>query len=228
MLKFKIILFLLLLTIHNCFFGDTNKDEKKKAGQDQRFVLLQFASLSRGQKEEGIVVDNNNGTLNYTYRLIETNGWIGNRTLVEKTILIRRCLIGQVYRQAQNDCQGNGTKATVWGASRLQWCPTNDRACEIDGKADPTKSPAAKACADDTFLSKKWMLPSKDDGLGSLSNYHKTNLLIYSDWSDNFSERFYFWSEESKTDFNAFNPVNPLGSFSKTDTDIHILCKEKK
>ena len=113
-------------------------------------------------------MDNRDGTLTYTYKLIQTNPYFGNKTLAEKTILIRRCLIGQVYRSVQNDCQGTGTKETYWGTSELQWCPTNDRSCEKDGKADPVISPAAKACADDMFAVKKWTLPSKDDGLSVL------------------------------------------------------------
>ncbi len=165
----QIILFILVCII----FFNCDSSKKKKPSLPPGFDYIIFlGTFAWGTKEEGIVVDNKNGTLNYTYKLIQTNPYFGNRVLVDKTILIRRCLIGQVFRQTENDCQGTGTKETVWGASRLQWCPTNDRSCEIDGKADPTKSPAAKACADDTFLNKKWMLPSKDDGLAPLMDTH--------------------------------------------------------
>lgn len=172
MLIFKrltiIILTILILILSNCFdFGQT-AEEKKNRKNGERFFLLELITLNYGTKEEGVVVDNKDGTLTYTYRLIQTNGIIGNKTLIEKTILIRRCLIGQVYRTTQNDCQGTGTKDTLWGASQLQWCPTNDRSCEKDGKADPAISPAAKACATDTFAGKKWTLPSRDDSLSVL------------------------------------------------------------
>ncbi|HMV44084.1 MAG TPA: hypothetical protein PKL30_05965 [Leptospiraceae bacterium] len=156
------------LIFHFIQCNDPNAEERKKRNDDNKTALLELIGLSWGSKEIGAVVDNKDGTLNYTYQLLQTNSWLGNKVISQKTILIRRCLIGQVYRSAPNDCQGTGTKDTVWGASQLQWCPTNDRSCEKDGKADPAISPAAKACATDTFAGKKWKLPSKDDSLGTL------------------------------------------------------------
>lgn len=162
-LKHIAIFFLIntILFLSNCF--DTNAKERKKRNEDNKVALLQVIGLSWGSKEVGTVVDNKDGTLTYTYQLLQTNGWLGNRIVSQRTILIRRCLIGQVYRSTQNDCQGTGTKDTVWGASQLQWCPTNDRSCEKDGKADSAISPAAKACATDTFAGMKWELPSESD-----------------------------------------------------------------
>lgn len=86
---------------------------------------------------------------------------------VHSTFYIKKCLQGQVYRSAENDCRGTGS-SPEWGAVKYQFCPTNDRSCDMTAKddngrdiyvADPTKSPAAKACADDTTAGKSWYLP---------------------------------------------------------------------
>lgn len=224
-LKHIAIFFLIntILFLSNCF--DTNAKERKKRNEDNKVALLQVIGLSCGSKEVGTVVDNKDGTLTYTYQLLQTNGWLGNKVISQRTILIRRCLIGQVYRTAQNDCQGTGTKDTVWGASQLQWCPTNDRSCEKDGKADPIISPAAKACATDTFAGKKWVLVSKDDGLWGIRDYNKTYQSIYRDWDGDYSGLFFFWSNESSGTDTVYYPMNPLSSFSKTNSKINILCK---
>lgn len=168
-------------------------------------------------------MDNKDGTLTYTYQILQTNGWLGNRVVSQRTILIRRCLIGQVYRPTQNDCQGTGTKDTVWGASQLQWCPTNDRSCEKDGKADSTISPAAKACATDTFAGKKWTLPSKDDAL---------SVLLEKMSGDFYNLNFYYiattWLSESISNDKALY-ARALYNFRESDkisTGV-ILCKEQ-
>ena len=194
----------IILILCNCFNFGTTTEEKKNRKNGERFFLLELITLNYGTKEEGIVMDNKDGTLTYTYRFIQTNGIIGNKVLSQRTILIRRCLIGQVYRTTQNDCQGTGTKDTVWGASQLQWCPTNDRSCEKDGKADSTISPAAKACATDTFAGKKWELASKDDGLGEY--LYTIDARLYNEFR-NYYETDYstvdVWLNESLTDSTA-------------------------
>lgn len=213
------ILTVLILILSNCFdFGQT-AEEKKNRKNGERFFLLELITLNYGTKEEGVVVDNKDGTLTYTYRLIQTNGIIGNKTLSEKTILIRRCLIGQVYRTTQNDCQGTGTKDTVWGASQLQWCPTNDRSCEKDGKADSAISPAAKACATDTFAGKKWRLRSKDDGLRVIINSSITD-----DWVKVGYISGNVWTLESRDIEKVFSAIAFESSLAYKSDSINLLC----
>ncbi|HMZ62562.1 MAG TPA: hypothetical protein PLF66_00620, partial [Leptospiraceae bacterium] len=186
---------------------------------DNKTALLELIGLSWGSKEIGTVVDNKDGTLNYTYQLLQTNSWLGNKVISQKTILIRRCLIGQVYRSAQNDCQGTGTKDTLWGASQLQWCPTNDRSCEKDGKADPTVSPAAKACATDTFAGKKWRLRSKDEGLRVLFSPSVTN-----DWTKIGFVSGNVWTLESNDNEKVFSAIAFESSLAYKNEAINILC----
>lgn len=76
-------------------------------------------------------------------------------------ILFKKCLQGQIYRQAQNDCQGTGTAANNFGAQTFQWCPTNGFACNQSTNSSPpneNSSPAAITCRDDTFLQRRWYL----------------------------------------------------------------------
>ncbi len=223
-------LLLSILILTNCF--DTYKEEDKKRNSDNRVALLQMIGLSWGTKEEGKVVDNRDGTLTYTYTLIQTNSWLGSRVLSEKTILIRRCLIGQVYRPDPNDCQGTGTKETVWGASQLQWCPTNDRSCEKDGKADPAISPAAKACAEDTFAGKKWGLFSKEDNLYTIFSL-TSNYLIDDLKTTSIPESPIIWLNESVVsnlypDLALTSTIEPNYYSRKKNLFFSILCKELK
>jgi hypothetical protein len=223
MIPNKLFLYLfLLLFIFNCY--NPNKEQEKNTNEFTKRLFFQLVVLSKGTKEVGTVVDNKDGTLNYTYTLIETNGWIGDKVISERKLLIRRCLIGQIYRKVQNDCQGTGTKETVWGASQLQWCPTNDRSCETNGKADPTKSPAAKACAEDSFAGKKWSLPSKDDGLGNINNYHKTNASIYNDWERYTNYGVVSWSKEASSDEMVFSAFGNGSVANKNSDKVNILC----
>lgn len=207
------------LIFHFIQCNDPNAEERKKGNEDNKAVLLELIGLSWGSKEIGTVVDNKDGTLNYTYQLLQTNSWLGNKVISQKTILIRRCLIGQVYRSAQNDCQGTGTKDTVWGASQLQWCPTNDRSCEKDGKADPTISPAAKACATDTFAGKSWRLRSKNDGLRVLSSSSVTN-----DWTKIGYVSGNVWTLESSDSEKVFSAIAFESSLAYKNDLINILC----
>ncbi|HMV41867.1 MAG TPA: hypothetical protein PKC66_21240 [Leptospiraceae bacterium] len=217
--KIKYMLLLIFSTsfLVKCF--DTNASERKKRNDDNKTALLELIGLSWGSKEIGAVVDNKDGTLNYTYQLLQTNSWLGNKVISQKTILIRRCLIGQVYRSAQNDCQGTGTKDTLWGASQLQWCPTNDRSCEKDGKADPTVSPAAKACATDTFAGKKWRLRSKDEGLRVLFSPSVTN-----DWTKIGFVSGNVWTLESNDNEKVFSAIAFESSLAYKNEAINILC----
>jgi len=221
-------LLLSILILANCF--DTYKEEDKKRNNDDRVALLQMIGLSWGTKEEGKVVDNKDGTLTYTYTLIQTNGWIGNRILSQKTILIRRCLIGQVYRLTENDCQGTGTKETVWGASQLQWCPTNNRSCEKDGKADPTISPAAKACADDTFAGRKWTLMSENDKVATILSFFPSRAIEDMQNKSIFRSPIIWLSESIQS--NAYPHLaltsNITSNVSSQEKQLlfSILCKE--
>ena len=113
-------------------------------------------------------IDMNDGTIKkQDYSHSHDNCYIfPDSTTYSNIYYIKKCLQGQVYRPAQNDCQGTGT-APDWGAVKYQFCPTNDRACEMIVQdefganyyvADPTISPAAKACDLDATAGRKWRM----------------------------------------------------------------------
>jgi hypothetical protein len=215
---------LVIMILLNC--GILNKPPKK----DPREIdfLTSAALLNRDSGEKAEVIDNKDGTLNYTYIKWSSTAGIYTETR-GKTILVRRCLIGQVYRPEQNDCRGTGTESNVWGRLKFQWCPTNDTSCEVNGIADPTKSPAAKACAEDTFLGKKWRLPSLEDRFSAVQGYPKELVQelagtqgepTWSDWMLLLS-----WTNVSHSDTESYNTqyFNPLGTYPRVRQKTEFL-----
>ncbi|HMY70003.1 MAG TPA: hypothetical protein PL163_25395 [Leptospiraceae bacterium] len=224
----KIIIFAAIVILSNCEVLEpiwTDKNQKKR---DKDFgTLIMWSSITGGPqiREEAQVTDNKDGTLYYTYIKRQIN-WPGNPILEQKTILVQRCLIGQVYRPAENDCRGTGTKGTTWGALKFQWCPTNDRSCEKDGVADPALSPAAKACADSNFLGKKWGLGSKTDSLSLyLSNTQETLKLDFSTINELRWITIYFWIKESNSSDAAFYSGTSENKTVSKSTALNVLCK---
>jgi hypothetical protein len=211
---------LVIMILLNC--GILNKPPKKDAREIDFFTSAALLNYNSGEKAE--VIDNKDGTLNYTYIKWSSTAGIYTETR-GKTILVRRCLIGQVYRPEQNDCRGTGTESDTWGATRYEWCPTNDTSCEVNGIADPTKSPAAKACAEDTFLGKKWRLPSLEDrfdtdlikGLDELKDYVGTeiNYLGYAGWTN---------QAVSTSESMLTNITYIKGFGQKKNLVTHIIC----
>ena len=115
-----------------------------------------------------VFTDLQDGTIKREERYDFYGGCNNETHEIRSVVYIKKCLQGQVYRSAQNDCQGTGTSPD-WGAVKYQFCPTNDRACDMivqdeDGYdiyvADPTKSPAAMSCAGDTTARKSWRMPA--------------------------------------------------------------------
>ena len=145
---------------------------------------------------------------------------------------------GQVYQKDQNNCRGKGTEADGWGAEKFQYCPTNDRSCEIyvGGKlsgyvADDTKSPAAKVCAQETILGRKWNLPDGfeiftmggialfDIFLDIPSENTNTPTLIPMSYSSSIEDSWSIAFYKSLKEVSA-------GSGPKSDFD-HVLCISK-
>ncbi len=223
----KIIYIFIILILSNCEVLEpiwTDKNQKKR---DKDFgTLIMWASITGGPqiREEAQVTDNKDGTLYYTYIKRQIN-WPGNPILEQKTILVQRCLFGQVYRPAENDCRGTGTKATVWGALKFQWCPTDDQSCEKDGVADPALSPAAKACADSTLLGKKWELPriQTDQFKSYLYNLASS---IKEEYSPN-TKIVIVWSKNSYSESQAYY-ISSLGNEQNYSKSIlfEVVCKE--
>ena len=57
-------------------------------------------------------------------------------------IYIKKCLYGQVYRPAENDCKGTGNSGDFYGALKVQFCATDDASCK-DAKGYATSASPA-------------------------------------------------------------------------------------
>jgi hypothetical protein len=186
---------------------------------------------------EQTIIDNKDGTLTYSNIRYETK--FGTIETGRIEILYQRCLMGQVYRSAQNDCQGTGTKATVWGAQKYQWCPTNDKSCEdSNGNAISPASPAAKACADSSFQGKKWEMPNSNQEIFFDYNQSSTksySTIFYKDYPNYFQdffintvEEYGVWDRVSYDDQKTNVEYYSTGSRILKNLNFNVNCKEKK
>lgn len=129
------------------------EENDKKANQNYVFIAL-FMGLS--EQRNYSLTDNNDGTLAFSVK----NGFGG----LLRSYTIKKCLQGQVYRSAQNDCQGAGTSANGWNASLLNYCGTNDDGCNPTGQFVPNvksyvygaNSQIYTSCNNDTTKSLSW------------------------------------------------------------------------
>ncbi len=117
--------------------------------------------------KETKIIDNKDGTIALADVTTQVTDYcflpLGKTQSINAKYYIKKCIQGQVYRQAQNDCKGTGTAANYYGAQKYQWCSTNDRSCEkLDSSGnyliDDTKSPAALACKNDKTIGITWSL----------------------------------------------------------------------
>ncbi len=161
-----ILSFLFICISCNYIFPKQEKSPKEKLFP---FLWITLATCYTGTPKVKSVsyIDNMDGTVtaNMLYDMDRPNCVSLPKTEI-RTVFIKKCMQGQVYQKDQNNCRGKGSEADGWGAEKYQYCPTNDRACEKETGdrlreyvADETKSPAAIACAQETFLGKRWGLP---------------------------------------------------------------------
>jgi len=161
-----ILSFLLVCISCNYIFPKQEKSPKEKLFP---FLWITLATCYTGTPKVKSVsyIDNRDGTVtaNMLYDMDRPNCVSLPKSEV-RSVLIKKCMQGQVYQKDQNNCRGKGSEADGWGAEKYQYCPTNDRSCEKETGdrlrryvADETKSPAAIACAQETFLGKRWGLP---------------------------------------------------------------------
>lgn len=156
-----------------------------------REVLYLYAFIyTMKESKEVRVQDMKDGTIKIsTYKLTSNVfGMTPNVSEIEMDfVYLKRCLQGQVYRSSQNDCKGAGTQSDYWGAQKFQWCPTNDRACEISKvytyngynytytytyySVDRTKSPPYISCGNDTTANRKWELTGVSYGDRQIAYY---------------------------------------------------------
>ena len=174
--------------------GKKEKTNRRKVLGDLQLncFFIRMLGYTRGNR----VVDNMDGTISLvSYSSLGADFCptpFGKTEDISIVYYIKKCIQGQVYRQAQNDCKGIGNAANYYGAQKLQWCTTNDRSCEkLDGNGsyilDNTKSPAGISCAGETMLNKKW-------GIFSLSFIKEFGEVLKYMTDSPSSDSDYYWS----------------------------------
>ncbi|HMV81010.1 MAG TPA: hypothetical protein PKA14_23995 [Leptospiraceae bacterium] len=203
----------------------TRQKERKAEKESVKSLFWEIISLSSEYNlEKGEAKDNKDGTVTFTYILYDRIMW-GDQIKETRTVILRRCLIGQIYRSAENDCKGTGSKDNIWGTSFLKWCPTNDRFCKKNGVADPAISPAAKACDQDTTAGKKWQLPSRDDKIRIFFSSLYNNP-IQETYLDTMNYSPSVWMREM---FDAQKTYSDYGQpIDKNSSGYNVLCAERK
>ena len=146
-MKYLIIIILFI----NCTLFPSQSDASKK--RDSAIMSFLLCTFARAPFERYVSKDNMDGTVTIRIEKVSGCGLVNSTSL---WTVMKKCLQGQVYRSAQNDCKGSGSSADYYGAQRFQWCPTNDEGCD-----DPTApslsimnlkiSPAGKSCANENL-----------------------------------------------------------------------------
>ncbi len=139
--------------------GKEEKSEMKKfiEGLPRMCYFARLSGSTQGYK----IIDNNDGTISLvSFSNIGSEFCpppFGKTESTSVVYYIKKCVQGQVYRQAQNDCKGTGTAANYYNAQKYQGCPTNDTACDDSvGNQSKTLSPARASCILDTTKGLSW------------------------------------------------------------------------
>ena len=144
----------------------SNREDAEAQASGSEFMLnLQILDLLSGARTGYPVLaapdytDLGDGTIKREQLYYEcgyVNGCPGKRAY--PVIYIRKCLHGQVYRAAQNDCRGTGNSGNEYGATQVEFCATDDDSCEDSNGIPTSSSPAHQACASDTTAGRTWSL----------------------------------------------------------------------
>ncbi len=181
-----------------------------QGGTDPPFdgMLFNFCMMSATGSESLTYTDLGNGVIERRVDRV-TKTACGSFPAAGTLGHIKKCVQGQVFRSAQNDCRGTGTAGDNWGAQRYQFCTTNDTACDKGYYADPSLSPAAITCAQESTGSGNWRL---DDRLGHYGSALPSALFaMLPDVPLGTSN--HFWGRGSFADKAAFYVVQADGAF---------------
>lgn len=163
----SIVLILVTIFFIRCENSFTNKNKSKLPNPPRNLVTYYFwigCGSSMKLIADTFLEDQKNGTYlvkrnsGYTYSAPGCTGLSSVTT--ENLYYIKKCLQGQVYRTAENDCKGTGNVTNSWGAQKFQWCSAIDDSCLNSSKDgyDKIKSPAGASCTNDSLLNKSWGL----------------------------------------------------------------------
>ncbi|MBR33625.1 MAG: hypothetical protein CMN77_20155 [Spirochaetaceae bacterium] len=154
-----------IIIFTDCRALGTSEQAAAEAEANQFMALLQVVGpLSRTNSYTNVIppqyTDMEDGTIKREH-FLETCDRSGNCTYSNAypVIYIKKCLYGQVYRPAENDCKGTGNSGNFYGALKVQFCATDDTSCE-DAKGYATSaSPAYQVCDAYTTAGREWTLP---------------------------------------------------------------------
>lgn len=226
----KIILLLLLWIIlfNRCdsdlpIIGKSNTEKESVYSKiTQMCFFVRLGGGPSGYK----VVDNNDGTValvNYSSLGSEycPPPFGKTESILSIKYYIKKCIQGQVYRQAQNDCKGTGTAANYWGAQKLQRCLTNT--APFCGNL---ASPSSISCANDITAGRKWETDNFSGGTG-IKNVQAYFLSRKEEIPTGIGD--YYWSgyDASLTDINGYSTGLASGYFGD-DSFNYVLCFTKK
>jgi hypothetical protein len=133
-----------------------------------------YAELGSTYSKSNRIQDNGDGTI----ALVEVTAGstcqflaFGRKEKVTPIYYIKKCIQGQVYRPAENDCKGTGTADNYYGAQKFQACPTNSPITCSDSESQTMSS-----CANDTTGGRTWRPGNFLNGTGieNVSSYLKT------------------------------------------------------
>jgi len=222
-MKIKHIILLVMVLFLRCYNAKKEKKEIEKFDRD--FFL--FSALFTSTGETWSVKDNNDGTLVFNYTMYINHGLI--REEKSNSHFIRKCLIGQTYDPVANNCRGTGTYVTTWDAKLFPFCHRLDYSCENNGIADNQLSPAAQACATDSYLGKKWRLFRIEDNLAAYIKH--TQKSYTSDYINYYSNDYYLiWTANSISKIKArYELYDAYERDNGWKIDLYfVLCVEDK
>ncbi|HBS04311.1 MAG TPA: hypothetical protein DEA96_05045 [Leptospiraceae bacterium] len=101
--------------------------------------------------------DQGDGTLRYDQPRLLCDGPFCEQ-IPQAPVYLKKCLQGQVYRSAENDCRGTGSYADQWGATKFQFCNTDDTSCQDGDGVANSSSPAEQSCRGETLAGRSWHL----------------------------------------------------------------------
>lgn len=213
-MKYLIIIILFI----NCtlFPSQQSQASKKRDSVIMSFLLCTFA---RAPFERYVSKDNMDGTINIRIEKVSGCGLVNS---VSSGTLLKKCLQGQVYRQAQNDCKGTGSAADYYGAQKFQWCPTNDGSCDTGtGSLDVTISPIGKTCSFENLMNRKWSV---------ISYLNSQTVKSYLDLNQEFPKEEYLWYNVYKFSLGySEGPIVKLSQFENVQLSLkssynYVLC----
>jgi len=225
-LPVKAVLILVLLLILQCLSepGDGSKrrqDEKNLKRDEEIWGSCWYAALLTQHRRENRIIDNRDGTISLAEVYISGNDLcpipgLGRQESITPKYYIKKCIQGQVYRTAENDCKGTGTADNYYGAQKFQWC------ANLNGCLD-SELPALLECKNDKFKNLVWdslffyeSESSSIDTFYILASYFRTRDDVPK------SDSEYYWLSGY-----AYNMVNDFRNFNKSKTEfLYVFCNK--